>query len=72
VCAADPEVVAVMRVVRYFGDGPEDAPLGWHLSPVVLRFLIEIRAGLDVDEYDMHRDTRRAAPRQQDGPSTSS
>ncbi len=49
-----PEVRAVVRVVRHFGDGPKGASMGWRLSPAVLGFLADVGAGLDVDEYDMH------------------
>lgn len=67
---ADAEVSAVMQVVRYFGhpesvdeapDGSpwapgEPRPLGWHLRPSVLEFLVSTGAGLDVDEYDFRED----------------
>ena len=53
---ADAEVVAVMQVVRYFNhDGAADAekaPVGWGLSAQTLAFLADVRAGIDVDEYD--------------------
>lgn len=69
---ADEEVTTTMQVVRYFrdADGVEAAPpdtgwdrarqyprpLGWHLSPSALQFLVSTRAALDVDEYDMGDD----------------
>lgn len=50
------EVVAVMQVVRYFNDDgaaeSEKAPVGWGLSAQTLAFLADVRAGVDVDEYD--------------------
>jgi len=51
---ADPDVLAVIRVVRHFSDGPKGASMGWRVSPAVLGFLVEVGARLDVDEYDLH------------------
>lgn len=48
---------ASLHVVRYLDDrdGPPDGwqhrLLGWHLGQDVLRFAVEVRADLDVDEY---------------------
>jgi ribosomal protein S18 acetylase RimI-like enzyme len=53
---ADPEIAAVMQVVRYFNhDGAaysERAPVGWGLEPGTVAFLADVRAWLDFDEYD--------------------
>ncbi|MEV6238667.1 GNAT family N-acetyltransferase [Lentzea sp. NPDC051838] len=53
---ADPEIEAVMQVVRYFnhdGDAEsERAPVGFGLEPQTVAFLAEVRAWIDFDEYD--------------------
>lgn len=53
---ADPDIDAVMQVVRYFNDDgaadSEKAPVGWGLQPQTIAFLADVRAWLDVDEYD--------------------
>ncbi|MGW4209622.1 DUF4279 domain-containing protein [Lentzea sp. NPDC004789] len=53
---ADPEVRAVLEVVRYFNDdgdvASESAPVGWCFSPELIAFLADVRASFDVDEYD--------------------
>ncbi|MCP2242868.1 GNAT family N-acetyltransferase [Lentzea aerocolonigenes] len=53
---ADPEISAVMQVVRYFNDDgqadSEKAPVGWGLQPPTIAFLADVRAWVDVDEYD--------------------
>src|SRR5690349_18046286 len=53
---ADPEIDAVMQVVRYFNDDgqadSEKAPVGWGLQPPTIAFLADVRAWVDVDEYD--------------------
>lgn len=53
---ADPEIAAVVQLVRYFNDDndtdSEDADVGWCLSARTLTFLADVRAFLDADEYD--------------------
>lgn len=48
---ADPEIHAVMEVVRYFSDG-EHPKLSWCFPAETLAFLADVRAVLDADEYD--------------------
>lgn len=61
--AADPEVVVVMQLVRYFNADTatevDDAPVGWYLPTRVLAFLAEVGAELDADEYDHAGDDDR-------------
>ncbi|GGU71735.1 GNAT family N-acetyltransferase [Lentzea flava] len=53
---ADPEISAVVQLVRYFHDDgeadAEKAPVGWTLSPETVAFLADVRAWIDADEYD--------------------
>ncbi len=48
---ADPEIRAVMQVVRYFHDG-EPAKVSWRFPAETVAFLAEVGAVLDADEYD--------------------
>jgi len=54
--AADPDIDAIMQVVRYFNDDgaayAEQAPGGLRLVPQTVAFLADVGAWIDFDEYD--------------------